>query len=65
MIRKPLRGVDLLLNGNSFELSCIREASQSMLARHPKEALWYFHPPVKTGGIKIGKDKRKGGEHRK
>jgi len=34
-------------------------------ARQPKGVLGNFHPPVKTGGIKIGKDKRKGSEHHK
>jgi hypothetical protein len=41
-----------------LELGYIREVNQSILARHPKEALRYFHPPVKIGGIKIGKYER-------
>jgi hypothetical protein len=47
-VRKPLRGVDLI-EFNSLELGFIKEATQSILARHPKVAL----------GIVIGgKDKR-------
>jgi len=46
----------LQYNGNSLELGCIREANQSILARHPKEALWL---------VIGGKDKRKGSEHHK
>jgi len=37
--RKALN-FNIAINDNSLELSCIKEVSQSILARHPKEALW-------------------------